>query len=50
VRLRLFITERLDPSLHLGVKKVLRQAWDSASAERAERVLKILDLTCILMP
>jgi hypothetical protein len=23
------IIERLDPSLHAGVKKVLRQAWDS---------------------
>jgi putative transposase len=36
------ITERLDPSLHAGVKKVLRQAWDSPTAEQAERVLKNL--------
>ena len=34
------IVERLDPSLHAGVKKVLRQAWDSPTAEQAERVLK----------
>ena len=27
------IIERLDPSLHAGVKKVLRQAWDSPTAE-----------------
>jgi putative transposase len=27
------IVQRLDPSLHAGVKKVLRQAWDSPSAE-----------------
>ena len=32
------IVERLDPSLHAGVKKVLRQAWDSPTAEQAERV------------
>jgi len=36
------IIERLDPSLHVGVKKVLRQAWDSPAAEQAERVLKNL--------
>jgi hypothetical protein len=36
------IIERLDPSLHAGVKKVLRQAWDSSTAEQAERVLKNL--------
>ena len=36
------IVERLDPSLHAGVKKVLRQAWDSPTAEQAERVLKNL--------
>jgi len=36
------IIERLDPSLHAGVKKVLRQAWDSPSAEQAERVLRSL--------
>jgi transposase-like protein len=36
------IVERLDPSLHAGVKKVLRQAWDSATAEQAERVLRNL--------
>src|SRR5450830_1344164 len=34
--------ERLDPSLHAGVKKVLRQAWDSPTAEQAERVLRNL--------
>jgi len=27
------IIERLDPSMHAGVKKVLRQAWDSPTAE-----------------
>lgn len=36
------IIERLDPSMHAGVKKVLRQAWDSPTAEQAERVLKNL--------
>jgi transposase-like protein len=36
------IIERLDPSLHIGVKKVLRQAWDSPTAEQAERVLRNL--------
>ena len=36
------IIERLDPSLRAGVKKVLRQAWDSATAEQAERVLENL--------
>ena len=36
------IIERLDPSLHASVKKVLRQAWDSPSAEQAERVLRNL--------
>jgi putative transposase len=36
------IVERLDPSLHAGVRKVLRQAWDSPSAEQAERVLRNL--------
>src|SRR5258705_9380890 len=36
------IVERLDPSLHAGVKKVLRQAWDSLTAEQAERVLRNL--------
>lgn len=36
------IIERLDPSLHAGVKKVLRQAWDSSTAEQAERVLRNL--------
>jgi transposase-like protein len=36
------IIERLAPSLHAGVKKVLRQAWDSPTAEQAERVLKNL--------
>jgi len=32
------IIERLDLSLHAGVKKVLRQAWDSPTGEQAERV------------
>src|ERR1700680_5097083 len=36
------IIERLDPSLHAGVKKVMRQAWDSPTAGKAERVLKNL--------
>jgi putative transposase len=36
------IIDRLDPSLHAGVKKVLRQAWDSPTAEQAERVLENL--------
>lgn len=36
------IIERLDPSMHAGVKKVLRQAWDSPTAEQAERVLRSL--------
>src|SRR5262249_38206197 len=36
------IVERLDASLHAGVKKVLRQAWDSPTAEQAERVLRNL--------
>jgi transposase-like protein len=36
------IVERLDPSLHAGVKKVLRQSWDSPTAEQAERVLRNL--------
>ena len=36
------IIERLDPSLHAGVKKVLRQGRDSPTAEQAERVLKNL--------
>ena len=36
------IIERLGPSLHAGVKKVLRQAWDSPTAEQAERLLRNL--------
>ena len=36
------IIERLDESLHAGVKKVLRQAWDQDDAEKAERLLKNL--------
>ena len=36
------IVERLEPSVHAGVKKVLRQAWDSPTAEQAERVLRNL--------
>src|SRR5258708_33985519 len=33
---------RVDRSLGAGVKKVLRQAWDSSTAEQAERVLRNL--------
>ena len=36
------IIERLPKSLHAGVKKVLRQAWDAKDAEQAERMLKNL--------
>lgn len=36
------IVERLDKSLHAGVKKVLRQAWDATDADRAERMLRNL--------
>jgi transposase-like protein len=36
------IIERLDESLHAGVKKALRQAWDQDDAEKAERLLKNL--------
>ena len=36
------IIERLPPALHTGVKKVLRQAWDSQTVEQAERLLKNL--------
>jgi len=40
------IIERLDPSLHAGVKKVLRQAWDSPTAEQAERILAAARSRC----
>ncbi len=36
------IIERLDVSLHAGVKKVLRQAWEQKDADRAERLLRNL--------
>jgi len=36
------IIERLDVSLHAGVKKVLRQAWDQEDADKAERLLRSL--------
>ena len=36
------IIERLDKSLHAGVKKVLRQAWEATDAVQAERMLKNL--------
>jgi transposase-like protein len=36
------IIERLDESLHAGVKKALRQAWDQDDADKAERLLKNL--------
>jgi transposase-like protein len=36
------IVERLDESLHAGVKKALRQAWDQDDADKAERLLKNL--------
>jgi len=36
------IVERLDESLHAGVKKTLRQAWDQDDADKAERLLRNL--------
>ena len=36
------IIERLDVSLHAGVKKALRQAWDQDDADKAERLLRNL--------
>ncbi|MFQ5567985.1 MAG: IS256 family transposase [Paracoccaceae bacterium] len=36
------IIERLDESLHAGVKKALRQAWDQDDADKAERLLRNL--------
>lgn len=36
------IIERLEPRLHAGVRKALRQAWDAADADQAERLLKNL--------
>ena len=36
------ITDRLDESLHAGVRKVLRQAWQQDDAAKAERLLRNL--------
>jgi transposase-like protein len=36
------IIERLDVTLHAGVKKALRQAWDQDDADKAERLLRNL--------
>ncbi len=36
------IIERLDETLHAGVKKALRQAWDQDDADKAERLLRNL--------
>ena len=36
------ITDRLDESLHAGVRKALRQAWDQGDADKAERLLRNL--------
>ena len=36
------ITERLDESLHAGVRKALRQAWNQDDADKAERLLRNL--------
>ncbi len=36
------IIERLDESLHAGVKKTLRQAWDQDDAQKAERLSRNL--------
>lgn len=36
------IVERLDVSLHAGVRKALRQAWDQDDADKAERLLRNL--------
>ena len=36
------ITDRLDESLHDGVRKVLRQAWQQDDAAKAERLLRNL--------
>ena len=36
------IVERLDSSLHAGVKKALRHAWDQDDADKAERLLRNL--------
>ena len=36
------IIERLDPSLHAGVKKGAPRQWDSPTVQQAERVLKNL--------
>ena len=39
------IIERLDPSLYAGVKKVLRQAWDSPTLRRQNLDTKWLPKT-----
>ncbi len=36
------ITEHLDESLHAGVRKALRQAWNQDDADKAERLLRNL--------
>ena len=36
------ITDRLDESLHAGVRKVLRQAWQQDDAAKAEKLLRNL--------
>ena len=36
------IVERLDESLHAGVKKVLRQVWEQDDAAKAEKLLRNL--------
>ena len=36
------IKDRLDESLHAGVRKVLRQAWQQDDAAKAERLLRNL--------
>ena len=36
------IVDRLDESLHAGVRKVLRQAWEQDDAAKAERLLRNL--------
>ena len=33
------ITERLAKPLHAGVRKALRQAWELADAEKAEKLI-----------
>ena len=36
------ITKRLDESLHVGVRKALRQAWNQDDVDKAERLLRNL--------